>query len=88
MNYPQDAFSDKKLSLKAKGLLAVLGSNDLAENFNITAFGKHVKEGRDSIRTAIDELIKHGYCKRETVKDWDGRYAGYKYKFSYTKIQS
>lgn len=50
-------FKDKRLSLKAKGLLAMLLS--LSDNWDLSINGLEVilKEGKDSIRTTINGRI-------------------------------
>jgi len=62
-------FKDRRLSLKAKGLLAMLLS--LSDHWDLSISGLEVilKEGKDSIRTTINELIKNGYIIREREKD-------------------
>jgi predicted transcriptional regulator len=88
MEYIQEVFDDNEISLKAKGLMLVVLSNSLEDDFTVSWFSTKVKEGKHSIQSAINELIEHGYCQRGPVWDWQGKYAGYKYKFSKTKIQS
>ena len=72
-------FKDKRLSLKAKGLLAMLLS--LSDHWDLSISGLEVilKEGKDSIRTTINELIKIGYIIREREKDKKGIFIGIKY---------
>ena len=72
-------FKDKRLSLKAKGLLAMLLS--LSDHWDLSISGLEVilKEGKDSIRTTINELIKNGYIIREREKDKKGIFIGIKY---------
>ena len=52
-------FKDRRLSLKAKGLLAMLLS--LSDHWDLTVAGLEVilKEGKASIKSTINELIKH-----------------------------
>ena len=72
-------FKDRRLSLKAKGLLAMLLS--LSDHWDLSISGLEVilKEGKDSIRTTINELIKNGYIIREREKDKKGIFIGIKY---------
>jgi len=72
-------FKDKRLSLKAKGLLAMLLS--LSDNWDLSINGLEVilKEGKDSIRTTINELMKNGYIIREREKNKRGIFIGIKY---------
>ena len=72
-------FKDRRLSLKAKGLLAMLLS--LSDHWDLTVAGLVVilKEGKASIKSTINELIKHGYVEREQQKNAKGYYMGIKY---------
>ena len=72
-------FKDKRLSLKAKGLLAMLLS--LSDHWKLSISGLYaiLKEGKVSIRSTMNELIKHGYVERERVKDKKGVYIGINY---------
>tara|TARA_R110002110_G_scaffold382270_1_gene593505 strand:- start:30 stop:692 length:663 start_codon:yes stop_codon:yes gene_type:complete len=62
-------FKDKKLSLKAKGLLALLLS--LSDNWKLSISGLNsiLKEGHRSIRSTINELIKFKYMDRHQVRE-------------------
>jgi len=72
-------FKDRRLSLKAKGLLAMLLS--LSDHWDLSISGLYaiLKEGKVSIRSTMNELIKHGYVERERVKDKKGVYIGINY---------
>ena len=72
-------FKDRRLSLKAKGLLAMLLS--FSDHWDLTVIGLEVilKEGKASIKSTINELIKHGYIDREQQKNAKGYYMGFKY---------
>lgn len=63
---------DQRLSLKAIGLLSKMLS--LPEGWDYTVFGltKICKEGRDSIRAAIQELEGAGYIQRRRLRDESG----------------
>ena len=71
-------FRDKRISLKAKGLLAMLLS--LPQNWNLSIEGltKITKEGRHSITNTITELIENGYIERTQIRD-KGKFVGYQY---------
>lgn len=64
---------DKSLSLKSKGLLSMMLS--LPEEWNYTTRGLATicKEGVDSIGTALKELEKAGYIKRNRLRDSHGK---------------
>ena len=71
-------FKDRRLSLKAKGLLAMLLS--FSDSWNLTIKGLEVilKEGRTSIRSTMNELIKNGYVEREQIRK-DNKFVGVDY---------
>ena len=72
---------DGSLSLKAKGLLAMILSFDAKFNFSIEGLLGLVTEGKAAIYAAINELKKAGYCSVSTVRDgkkivrWEYRFA-------------
>ena len=70
---------DKRLSLKAKGLLSQMLS--LPENWDYTLTGLCYinKESKDAIRTAIHELEQAGYIHRRQTTDSGGKFAGNEY---------
>lgn len=72
---------DKNLSLKAKGLLALVFT--LPENweYSINGVCKIVKESKAAVMTAFDELEKFGYLKRERNRAKGGKFAGFTYVF-------
>lgn len=87
-------FKDKRLSLKAKGLLAMLLS--LSDHWDLSVRGLEVilKEGKASIKNTINELIENGYVEREQQKNDKGYFMGFKYivfeapKTSYPKADN
>ena len=62
-------FKDKRLSLKAKGLLAMLLS--LSDHWELSIKGLIVilKEGESAIRSTINELIENGYVERQQIRE-------------------
>ena len=62
-------FKDRRLSLKAKGLLAMLLS--LSDNWELSIKGLEaiLKEGRTSIRSTMNELIENGYVERQQIRE-------------------
>jgi predicted transcriptional regulator len=72
-------FKDRRLSLKAKGLLAMLLSFSDSWKLSISGLYSILKEGKVSIRSTMNELIKYGYVERERVKDKKGVYIGINY---------
>ena len=58
---------DKRLSLKAIGLLSVVLSLPDGWNYTINGLVGVVKDGKDSVESAIKELKKHGYLKVDKI---------------------
>lgn len=56
---------DTNLSLKAKGLLAFCMTKQDGWQFNVQHLTSVLKEGREAIYSAFNELIEHGYCHRK-----------------------
>ena len=72
--------NDTKLSWKAKGLLCYMLSMPDDWKFYESELTKHAKDGRDSFRSAIKELILNGYInKGERIRDNKGLLKGYEY---------
>ena len=72
---------DERLSLKAKGFLAMIMSLKDDWNFTIEGFVKITKEGESAIYTAIKELKDFGYCREEKIRDEKKRIVGNEYTF-------
>lgn len=62
-------FREKGLSLKAKGLLALVISLKDDWQFNIEGLSKLSSDKKYSVETALKELEKYGYLKREKIRD-------------------
>ena len=62
-------FKDRRLSLKAKGLLAMLLSFSDHWELSIKGLEAILKEGRTSIRSTMNELIKNGYVERQQIRE-------------------
>ncbi|KAA1039146.1 helix-turn-helix domain-containing protein [Macrococcus equipercicus] len=82
------AVEDPNLSLKAKGLHAYMMSKADNWQFYETEIVKNCKDGRDSVRSGIDELVKAGYIVRNRQRDDKGRLGGYDYDVYETPVQS
>lgn len=61
---PNKAVRDRRLSLKAVGLLAHLLSHEPGWKINSVTLAKHWQVGRDQIRNALSELESFGYVIR------------------------
>ena len=58
---------DKRLSLKAKGLLSYMLSLPDDWDYSLKGLTVGCKDGLDSVRTAVLELEEHGYVRRQKV---------------------
>lgn len=79
-------FKESEMSLKAKGLLSLMLSLPDNWDYSINGLVSLSKDGRDSVRKALEELEKYGYLKRTALKDKQGRFAGYEYDIYETPI--
>ena len=73
--------NDENLSWKSKGLLAYILS--LPDDWQLyeCELVKHSKDGKDSLKSAIKELIQQGYIFRgDRVRNEKGHVTGYDYK--------
>jgi len=72
-------FKEKDMSLKAKGLLSMILS--LPEDWDYTLEGLSMlcKDGKDSVRTALNELMEFGYVETARVRDEKGQLRGTEY---------
>lgn len=70
---------DGALSLKAKGLFAVMASLPPEWQFSVRGLAAICKEGRDAVRSALLELERAGYLRR-TPRRCEGRSAGWEYE--------
>jgi hypothetical protein len=71
-------FKDKRISLKAKGLLSLMLGLPPSWDLTIKGLEKICKEGSRSISSTISELIDKGYIERMQIRD-NGNFAGYDY---------
>lgn len=69
-------FKEKDMSLKAKGLLSLMLSLPDDWNYNISGLVKLSKDGKDSVMSALGELEKFGYLRRDRTIDNKGRFSG------------
>lgn len=72
-------FKEKDMSLKAKGLLSLMLSLPEDWNYSIEGLTKLCKDGKDSVMSAVKEIIGFGYLQRIQKTDDSGKYAGYDY---------
>lgn len=72
---------DRNLSIKAKGLLAVVMGLPEDWEFSINGLCSILKEGKTAIYNVIDELKEYGYCNVVMCRDELGRISGCDYTF-------
>ena len=72
-------FKEKKMSLKAKGLLSLMLSLPDTWNYSVSGLVTLSKDGKDSVMSALAELEKFGYLSRERVINNKGQFAGIEY---------
>ena len=65
---------DKKLSLKAKGLLSVMLALPEGWDFSISGLAAISKEGIKSIRSTLQELEDHNYLNRTQTRTPNGEF--------------
>lgn len=75
---------DPRLSLKTKGLFAVLASLPEDWKYSISGLSTVAGVGRDAIRTALKELEKAGYLTRRQEHSEGGHFSGCVYEISDT----
>jgi len=72
-------FKEKKMSLKAKGLLSLMLSLPDDWNYSIAGLVKLSKDGKDGVMSALGELEDFGYLTRERQINQKGQFAGIEY---------
>lgn len=73
---------DKRLSLKARGLLAELLTHRVGWEITIESLVDSGPEGRDAIRSTIKELEQNGYLRRTRRRREDGTLSGSDYELT------
>lgn len=79
---------DRRLSLKAKGLLTYMLSMPNDWDFSLAGLTSNLKEGTESIRNTLAELKENGYLGVKKVRKEDGRYHYIYYVFEHPKEPS
>lgn len=72
-------FKEKKMSLKAKGLLSLMLSLPEDWNYSIAGLVKLSKDGKDSVMSALGELEVFGYLERTRMINSKGQFTGIEY---------
>lgn len=72
-------FKEKKMSLKAKGLLSLMLSLPDSWNYTIAGLCSLSKDGKDSVMSGLAELEKFGYLIRTQTTNEKGQFSGIEY---------
>lgn len=75
----KSAIYDDSISFKAKGILLYLLSRPDGWKFYETEIAKNAKDGLDSVRSGIKELIEAGYIERHRTRNEKGYLDQYDY---------
>ncbi len=70
---------DRRLSLKAKGLLSQMLSLPEDWDYTLTGLAGINRESKDAIRSAVNELERAGYIRRRQTTDAKGKFSGNEY---------
>lgn len=71
--------TDNTITAKAKGILLYLLSKPNEWKVYEVDIVNNMRDGKDSVRSGLKELIEVGYIHRERMHDERGRFAGYSY---------
>ncbi len=76
-----DHLMDPNLSLKAKGLFSLILSlsDGKLKNCSLKGLAELSRDGVDSVRTTLKELIEHGYVETFRIRDEKGRLGAAEY---------
>ena len=72
-------FKEKKMSLKAKGLLSLMLSLPDDWDYSVAGLTTLSKDGKDGVMTALAELEKFGYLTRKRLVNDKGQFDGIEY---------
>lgn len=72
-------FKERKMSLKAKGLLSLMLSLPDDWDYSVSGLATLSKDGKDSVMSALGELEKFGYLSRQRLVNDKGQFAGIEY---------
>lgn len=75
---PQELINNKAISLKSKGLYALILTQPLHWENSISALAEASGAGKYAISLALQELEQAGYLERHKLKEY-GRFCGMEY---------
>lgn len=70
---------DARLSLKAKGLLSLILSLPETWDYTVAGLATMSRDGKDAVRSCLDELGGAGYIRRSRTHKEDGTFGGNEY---------
>lgn len=71
--------NDRRLSLKAKGLMSFILSLSDSWNLTVNGLSATTRDGIDSINSTLNELEKYGYVTRNRIRNEKGQLKGIEY---------
>ncbi|WP_246723992.1 helix-turn-helix domain-containing protein [Rhizobium leguminosarum] len=78
---PNQLLTDSSITLKAKGLYALMYSKPDNWTFYETALAKECKEGKEAVSAALNELVEAGWLKRSGGRqEGTNRFCAYDYE--------
>ncbi|MBR0721793.1 hypothetical protein [Bradyrhizobium manausense] len=77
---PNELLQDRKLSMKSKGLYAIMFSKPEGWAFYESALVAESADGKDALHSALKELLDAGWLKREARRGDGGKFATYDYQ--------
>lgn len=81
------AVENPNISFKAKGILAYLLSKPNTWTIRIEDIIKHSKDGKEAVRSGIDELVKAGYITKKQNRSSRGAFGEWEYTVYENPIQ-
>lgn len=78
---PNALLTDPEITLKAKGLYALMYSKPDGWQFYETAIAKECREGKEAVSAGLDELVKSGWLRRSGGRqERTNRFCAYDYE--------
>ncbi|MFJ1528215.1 hypothetical protein ACIOFV_07265 [Streptomyces mirabilis] len=75
-------FRDRRISAKAKGVFGLISTHRDGYGLTISRLMRDLKEGRDAVRGALEELEQYGYLERDQQHDEEGKFIGVVYRIT------
>lgn len=73
---PETIINDPNLSARAKGVATYIYFRPNDWSFYMSEILEHFRDGKDSIRGALNELVKAGYLRKTQNKCANGKFSG------------